>query len=207
MTERKHRVGQGKLPLPSPRSPRELDEKILAHARARAPQRKPALSMGMLGGLATACMIVVAVFITVPQQSPQAPVTEPSPARSQADMAVSSAIGKVEEVKEMPAAPSARMKMARSAGAVRLDMEAQKPLPEMALSADSAVMADEAIAFADDPLKEELSRLAALLEDGNIEQAREAYQKLRGDCPACNLPETLEQALQDMREGKLPVRP
>ena len=60
----------GKLPLPSPRSPLELDERILSAARERAPTPEPQRQPWWIGGVATAAVLLVAVMITVPEQSP-----------------------------------------------------------------------------------------------------------------------------------------
>ncbi len=56
------------LPLPEMNSPPQLDEKILAHARARAPQRRVTSRPGWMSGLAAASVVGIAVMITLPGQ-------------------------------------------------------------------------------------------------------------------------------------------
>ncbi len=57
----------GTLPLPKARSPRDLDERILAHARRHAPERQATFTPRWIPGLATAGIVGLALLIAYPQ--------------------------------------------------------------------------------------------------------------------------------------------
>lgn len=56
------------LPLPAPRSPQSLDDRILAHAQAHAPARERSDYRQWMSGLAAASIFGVAVLIALPTQ-------------------------------------------------------------------------------------------------------------------------------------------
>ncbi len=60
MSERKRPPENARLPLPAPRPGAALDEKIIAYARAKAPQRQRPHSGRWMAGLATAGIVAVA---------------------------------------------------------------------------------------------------------------------------------------------------
>lgn len=181
--------------LPSPRSPQRLDDKILAHARENAPDRTGSWRPAWTGGLATAAILVVAVYLTqltnVDQPAPlpnSIPVTE-----------------------EAAAPAAAAMKMQRAKPAQSADYAVERETAEAAGQARESSLASDAAdtaysARAPQPeakpkktvtqdLSAELTRLRELLASGELEQAQAEYEALRKSCPDCMLPLTLEQAL------------
>ena len=111
MSERRQSPGKGKLPLPSPRSPRQLDDKILAYAQDNAPEKKSFIQPRWVAGLATAGVVVVALFITEPQQTtPTFREFTPSLEENLPAGATSA-----EKAKSKPAIQADRWKMSRSA--------------------------------------------------------------------------------------------
>ena len=216
MSEHRPGPGDGKLPLPSPRSPRQLDDKILAYARDNAPEKKSFLQPRWAAGLATAGVVVLALFITEPQQ--QTPgFSSPAPVLEE-DM--SPAASRTESMKAKPKAPAARKKMSRSTGQAthldKVETYADEPLREQEIAADAmtaGAMADEdtpissaqplqltatdteSKTYSSKELSDKLQLYANMVEKGEAEQARAAYQQLRQACPDCTLPATLAEAL------------
>ncbi|GAB5450112.1 MAG: hypothetical protein Hals2KO_04400 [Halioglobus sp.] len=74
------------LPLPEMKSPRQLDDKILAHARAQAPQQRVNTRHGWMSGLAAASVVGIAVMIALPTQDGILD-TVPAPSREEAELA------------------------------------------------------------------------------------------------------------------------
>jgi hypothetical protein len=201
---------KGELPLPSPRSPDGLDQRILAYARDNAPRSRPLLRPAWMTGAATACVLVVALLVGGPQQ--QAPLE--SEARK------SEAVGEA----PLPATPAAAPTAQRAGGA---QLEATAPAAsaraahklagdrdtrnysELSQAAADAGLQDlpaaqeEAADMPSDPqpvgepqwLAARIHEIALQLENGNQQAARDAYRALRQQCPDCQLPETLEEAL------------
>lgn len=186
-----------KLPLPSPGSPRELDEKILAHARANAPAGKRAGPLAWGGGLATASILVVAVYLTnlTGSNDPAAPARVPA----------------AEEVslqpENAPAAPAAMKMQARSRASDEASLAADYADTIEDLTAETEASEGHAAALPANHLKAEadtaaieplirdrLEQFRAMLQRGQEEQARLEYAALRDSCD-CKLPQTLEQAL------------
>ena len=190
MTRGKRGSGQEHLPLPTPTSPRELDDRILSYARRNAPERR-AFFPGWAAGLATVSVLLVAVMIVAPQ--PQQPATpKPSPAAEQS--APAPAAAKSNSVTAQ--GPERRKSTARDleyAGEAEAGVSARA----MADTAPAAALVREksATESAKESLAENLARCAELLEAGDEAGAREYYQRMRTDCPKCDLPPTLEQAL------------
>ena len=178
--------------LPSPRSPAHLDGKILAHARANAPVKASHWRPMWGGGLATAAVLVVAVYLTQVTELEQAdPVIDAVPAAKQAKMqapAPSSVTREVASPREI------------DSYAEQFEADAAEEAPAMAAMADSPAGAARAspAELASDAaidLDVALEKLRQLVDQGELEQAREEYAKLRQSCPGCDLPETLEEAL------------
>jgi len=223
MSEHKQSQGEGKLPLPSPRSPRHLDDKILAYAREKAPEKRSFLQPRWTAALATAGVVVLALFITEPQQ--QTPgFSTPAPMLEEG---MRPRAARTESMKAKPKAPTARIKMSRSTGqAAHLDKAetlADEPLLEQEIAADTmaaTIEADEDMTnSAIQPLKltaadaqiknisskelsDTLQLYANMLDKGEEEQARAAYQQLRQACPDCILPDTLAEALATLPEAQ-----
>jgi len=211
MTRDEHDLLQDELPLPSPRSPGELDDKILSYSRSMAPTQQPWLQRHWAAGLATAGVLVLALFITVPKQP--VPGVGPLPDRALEETSFSSA------AKRSKAAPAAvrelRMLQERDEAAVAED--AAEPLPAkspilqaemMASDTMPAARAKQAAAGLALPAEREgiLHRCIELMQAGDTEQARALYGELRTQCPECALPDTLEQAISQFdKTGSAPL--
>lgn len=207
------------LDLPAPASPRELDQRILGYARERASQRAWHWQSGWTAGLATASVVAVAVLISMPQEPPtsSSPALEPrleSPARSAQPVAESAAAERGSAAAESPPAPqsSAKMALQRRAPAAAAGASLPADGADLASAATSLdTMEEESPAaepHGDVAMKESIAGPAARLEeiaaqfrDGDEQAAREAYHLLRRECPSCDLPETLEQALAGISAG------
>jgi hypothetical protein len=201
MIERKQRPGRHKLPLPSPRSPGALDDKILAYARDHAPEKQIRLAPRWAAGLATAGVVVVALFLTVPQQRQAITTAKPGvPALQEiqnyggTDLEVSAPRAALQARKEMP------YRAMRPAPEENREGLADEELVEAKLAGDAMAAADAsptstAERIDRDDLAQQLHHLAQLLRQGEEQQARAMYDKLRRACPACALPATLEQAI------------
>lgn len=190
MSERKPIPKDSELPLPSPRSPRALDDKILAYAKAKAPHRKAWLRHPWVAGMVTASVVAVAVFITEPEQTLPTLQQAPVPRPAEIDFMELTPAKKEAEPRAMRAAPMKSMK------------ERDSYLQSDADNTAGAALADKAApaAVADEEgrgqvPRDELRHCARMLQAGQEEQARSAYQQLRGDCANCVLPETLEEAI------------
>jgi len=223
MSKRRPGPAEGKLPLPSARSPQELDDKILAYARDNAPEKKPFLQPRWVAGLATASVVAIALFITEPQrQTPN--FTAPAPTLEEG---LSPRAARTESAKKKPEATSARLKMSPSAGQAapldKYEMLADEPLLEQEIAADAiAAKTDEDRAnratqplelsataaelknITPEELSDKLQLYADMLDNGENEQARAAYQQLRQTCPDCALPDTLAQAIATLLKAGAP---
>ena len=227
MSKQRQELHEDKLPLPQPRSPRELDDTILAYARQRAPHRKTSWipgwtsswTTGWTTGLATASIVAIAVFITQTQQSAPSFNDKAQPAAEQRYAE--------EAIRSVPAAPAvpaaarisskapAKKAMQRKMLAEQLTPEssgapAQEEFADRALVADTVAMptaaanADGLTRMDDQQLELQLEQFASLLEQGHEAQARAAYQALRLECPGCDIPETLDLWLASQREDVAP---
>ena len=195
-----------RLPLPEPRSPRALDERILARARDAAPQRSGWSRPAWAGSLVTASVIGISLLISEPDQP--APVLD-APAYSvekeisafRAGSATPPAA--VETIKGEP--PRSGMGMLQDNPADSADMSLQRaeqraarPANAKTLSADFAAMEERALA----PAPQASAKLSAasletcleLLEGGAKAKAQTCYKDLLKTCPDCGLPETLQEA-------------
>lgn len=222
MSKQRQDLPGDKLPLPQPRSPQELDDKILAYARQRAPHRNtswiPGWTSGWTTGLATASIVAIAVFITQTQQSAPSFNEMAQPAAEEAIRSMTTAPAAPAAARISSKASPAKKSMQRemlteqlapaSSGAI-----AQEPFADMALAADTvgmpkaAAIADGIARMDDQQLELQLEQFASLLEQGHESQAREAYQALRLECPGCELPETLDLWLASQREDIAPWLP
>lgn len=201
MSKHRQDTENGQLPLPSPRSPRELDQRILAHARANASQKQRMNTAGWLGGVATTAVLVVAVYLTN--------TTDTNPELAPAAPAI---LKKQLELKEetsgaaAPMANKARPKLKSSA-----DFDARELAPaeqeEPQLESTAQATVDSLGSFramhrADDTapnLQGTLRHLQELVLGGEQEQALREYQELRNACSECGLPDTLEEALKSLQ--------
>jgi hypothetical protein len=217
MSDRKQRLQERKLPLPSPRSPRDLDDRILNHAREHAPPTRLFVQPRWLAGLATVSVLLIAVFITEPEQStPEFQAITPS----DEDAATPSLSSET----TMADKPAARMKMSSDIASPTRNIqkyELRKGQEQLIqeISADAQTEAAEeadmarddktagialgsanSVTYSDTKIRNQLRRYADLLQQGQATQARAAYQQLRSECPTCDLPTTLEQAIETLKD-------
>ena len=198
---------KGKLPLPSPRSPDDLDQRILAYARDNTPRSRPLLRPTWMAGAATACVLVVALLVGGPQR--QVPMESearksesvsevPSPAAAPAPQRVDSAAPEA-------AAPAVSARAARKIASDRDAMNdsefsraaADAGLQDMPTTQEESAYKSSGPQPAMEPpwLAARIHEIARQLEDGDLQAAQEAYHALQQQCPECQLPETLEEAL------------
>jgi len=220
----KRDAGDKKLPLPQPRSPNHLDERILGYARDRVPERRRISRPAWIGGLATAGVLVVALFITQPEApaphyESSAPAAKTSAHDAVADDASAGSAAQDAATRAPASPPDAAplqfelrlqtQRAERSAGpapeapAVGAPERAAQPEPPASAarvleeSPGLAASAAKMETFYADQLTGSLDYCADLLEDDEEERARDCYATLRRACLGCNLPETLEAALAE----------
>jgi hypothetical protein len=200
MSAQQRAAGPGELGLPGPRSPAELDRKVLRYARSRAPEPspRPARLLWWGSGLATASVAALALLIALPQGG-----GNPAGLRGETPHQALPANGAGSGAESPPAAgleaPAAGLK----APAAGLNQPAAAPaIPRPQREPPGTV--DDAPELSADTLPDaagrgsagaELARLARLLAAGSETGARDGYRALRARCPQCELPPTLEQAL------------
>lgn len=204
MTQGKHRDGNPPLlPLPAPRSGTALDRKIIDYAKAKAPSRRPQHAPRWYAGMATAAVVVAAVLITLPPQVP-APATrdgrqQSAPGASLPKQAAQKFSHPLEpELQTInPPAAQARTSLADEADTAT-DTDPEAAAPRAAKESVKALTGQARAPkepITRDALEQQLAPYRALLQSGAQDQARAGYRQLRLDCPACELPETLEEAL------------
>ena len=202
---------EGELPLPSPRSPEQLDATILAYARNNAAPRKRTLQPAWMAGIATTCMVLLALFISEPEQaerhaerdgsaqqidikrSRQAPVAAESSDDSQEAVAAK-ATAKMPRVSRSLGAAAAQDNAVPAADAAsdRLgDSDSARQEEAAAPATSNADLADQTAM-----LRSQIEICARLLQAGDERQALRAYRELRQRCPDCGLPDSLEQAIE-----------
>ena len=192
----KNPIDKEHLPLPSPESPTALDEAILAHARAHAPEKSSSYSLGWAGGLATTAVLFVVVYLgnsvdtTRPSPAPAPVLLEQQRAAAGAAAEATSAAAKAET--------SANF---NNPGAIDRAEEEVQAAPLAELAADAA--APRAQKSKDAPrarLHETLEHLEELVASGKQEQAQQQYLELRMACQQCELPASLAEALELLAE-------
>jgi hypothetical protein len=194
-----------KLPLPQRRSPAALDDKILHYAQSRAEQQAPKHRPLWIGGLATASVAVLAVYLVLPayetvpvapaslqeeatvydQASTMADSAERDSAAAPAAMAETEAPG----MKEFAGRASAK---AAAVAPANDDMVVRQALPQARMAPDTIVNRPVLSAA---ELERELNSIRGLLAGGERAAAEQAYLSLREKCPACNLPAELNETL------------
>lgn len=209
--------------LPQPRSPQHLDEKILAQARQRAPRRSPPWRPTWITGMAAVSIAAMALLIVQPQLLwPGLDKLEELSDKRNALRRPSLATGRVElpieehstSAREKAAPVTVPSELARKSTSVpgQAHLRAQR-VPRMETPANADIhlettvetAAESAPTMAPPPLHREqldlrLAHCANLLEQGLDDQAASSYQTLRQECPTCDLPDTLEQALAQLTE-------
>ncbi len=193
--------GQDQLPLPSPRSPAELDQRILAHARDNAPVKTRSSALGWTGGAATAAALVLAVFLTrtadIDRAVPPRALEETPAATEALSEALRQRAGA--EPAGGAAAPveSSARKALADFDAVR-EQTGTAPAAESPAALATGIVAKNDESAALESLRDALQRLRQLLDEGDTDSARQGYADLRKACGECGLPETLEQALEQL---------
>lgn len=198
MSKHQQQTGEGQMPLPSPRSPKALDEKILAHARAHTPPKRSSIHMGWTGGLATAAVLVMAVYLTTTTETIKEPVLS-SPQAVKEERAATAAATTVSSEAAAKRKATAQADFDSADELVSEQEELQMaPVAEMAAGA-ATLRSSKTLDWAAPNIQETLDQLQALLEGGELESASQGYAELRSACGECGLPDTLEQALEDRR--------
>lgn len=198
MSKKQQDMGDGQLPLPTPRSSRELDEKILAHARANAPAPRRSFALGWTGGMATTAVLVMAVYLTNTTESDkEAAVRTQAVLKEEVPMAGAALPVESRIMAKRKAVPSADFDVQESPSR---EPEALQMAPAAEMAASSERSEEVKLQDAAAPnIQETLEHLQTLLEHGEIEQARLGYAQLRNACSECGLPDTLEQALKGLQ--------
>lgn len=220
MNARKKVTSGKNLPLPSPPSPLELDDKILAYARDNAPHKNRWLGHGWTAGLATAGIVVVSLLI-IDTQAPQ-PAVFMDPAPVQKKTQVQRATLEPAEQHSSAEAVMTLSRLSPQPATVASQTAAVQEKLEEAELADDAVAAPErndaevnydsrrqlsaakaktSGSIGKGTVQARLLHCADLLQQGEEQQARALYQQLRRACADCALPETLEQAITAMSEA------
>lgn len=195
----------------APKSPAELDRKILQYAevhkqatRTRAPWAPILITISVIG---------IAVLITV--QPPKMGEFDREAIREFDNFPIG-----IEETAESPAKKSATtnerfLDKHSGVGGLRMkaaaEDEASSYQPEKAPASVSAVLDAPSksetrkttlsiTARKKDDLQETLKNLNELLVNGNSEKAYSEYHRLRKICLGCELPDTLEMAVEQMFE-------
>ncbi len=187
MSIRNDLPGEGKLPLPSPRSPAELDERIINAARERAPRPRPRRQPWWMAGAATACVLVVAVMLVRPQQ--------PAP-QSESDVSSAPMASKMRAAKNVN--DDSNTVTIQKLELRHYSEEESQSIMEVELSDQSpSHAAGAAKERSNAELSKRLSVLADLIKDGNEDTAIAAYEQLKQEFTDSNLPETLKEALAE----------
>jgi hypothetical protein len=196
MSKHQRDTENGQLPLPSPRSPRELDQRILAHARARAPAKQLTHTASWVGGMATTAVLFVAIYLTNSSDTELVPMTPPVLTEQRSATGGLATGGSATGA----AAPAARK--ARATAEISADFDALEAAPtakeevQMAPAANARFQAMKRLDDTAPDLQASLQHLQQLLANGQQDRALLEYQELRNTCRDCGLPEALEEALQ-----------
>ena len=212
MSEHKHGHRTEHIPLPSPRSTQELDEKILAYARDNAPRQRRHRPARWVAGLATAGIVAVAVLIALPQR-PTPQLARQVEERS--SIAENQVIAPVASMKMSSPEPREDISALEEYAGERAPAAA-RALPATPVADSDAESLNDASAASEmtaagaaakmdkEQLHEQLELCAELLATGREQQARASYQALREQCPACELPESLEEAVEQELAAQKP---
>lgn len=189
MTSREPRES---LPLPGPRSPRALDERILASARARVAAGRPAGPPGWVLGLTAAGVVGVAVLLALPPTTPPETAGEAGGEPAARGRLVTDFMILPESARPPDAAPSP------SAYFLRPAPEAAQVAEEVELPADLPA----AKSLGREEIRRSIGACADLLAADRSEDAELCYRAFREVCADCGLPPTLAEAL-----GRPPGKP
>ncbi|MEM1112673.1 MAG: hypothetical protein AAGI11_12255 [Pseudomonadota bacterium] len=188
-----------RLPLPSPRSPESVDKRVLEFARDHAPRAGHRNTRTWwAGGMATACVAMVAVFIAAPEQ----PIME----ERARDMATAQ---EEREPLAMEAAPRAALSAEASAAVGVKRIEANKAAERNAPAADAQIETEVAGDFILDfggSIEPQRAHVAKLLElhelwsQGEKEAAQANWNAFIDDCGDCEFPASVEDAFETYLE-------
>lgn len=205
-----HEIDHALSKLPRHRSPKTLDDKIKAYAREQAPKRVSGLSPWMRG-LAFASVAAVTVLVILPQQpvdSPEPMITAETQLAKRQDLP---AMKKEFAAAVKPAAPamdksgSSKTENAVSSGLkiqaltrkqASDDSDRAQPQRYSSTMAAQVDWADKALAKESINIQQEMEKIQTLLNQGQTEQAQEAWKALKARCTACDLPDALDAALE-----------
>lgn len=211
----------GNVPLPSPVSPPDLDERILRAAREQAPVPPSARQPWWLAGVATASVLVIAVTVAIqspPPVSQSLEETEPATKKEMALMAdapADSAMSKQKRAHKQSADMEMSAHAAPSPAASRLGVASESIVEKVSRERAEASEERTSLASADkldlsagtlqdtlssEKLSEQIQVLAGLLSGGEEDQARQGYVTLGENC-GCTLPKTLEEAISQYLES------
>lgn len=201
-----------KIPLPSPRSPADLDHKILTYAKMRAPVQQFYRRPLWMSGLATASIIGIAVLISDPQQPLDSSIQTKESARQQPviesrlEIIPAGLISKeIQETASGVSSTAIKAKMKPSKVYVPQATRAAAPMADM----DSQILSDyamEEIVVAeakragsptiDRETIQQIEKLSKLIDEGKTARAEAAYGELKTSCTNCILPATLGEAIK-----------
>ena len=214
--------------LPQPKSPQALDERILAAAREQAPAPRQQRSLTWMGGLASACVLVLGVMLTgvlttLPYRTTEQPDDlEVSAVMLAKDTRHAASYGKVAArpmldrdkqfrrqsppAGDVPTAevPAASAGVSSGLAADAAAIQGGKPKPSAPLAMDSAVIAprnalveSEAVSIlSPEEQADDLRFCEQFLKEEQAGLAQRCYALLLDRCQQCDLPDTLEAALE-----------
>lgn len=183
---------EGPMPLPTPVSPRELDEKILAHARRAAPPKRYSLPLGWAGGMTATAVLLVAVYLASLPGPDTATLPVPETIRQEAEPTRSPVMG------IMGGLGNAKRESRASADydALLRQLDGSQLAPASATNSLGDMDSEQrARTVHTIDVGDTLDQLRSLVEAGRVEQARRQYEVIRLACGECRFPDTLEQAL------------
>ena len=199
----------------TPTSPAELDRKILQYAKSHQPAARTRARWAPI--LATISVVSIAVLITL--QSPKMNEFEDAGRRdldSLSSAAKDSVEGSLERstktrttaktandnfFEEHPEAAALRMNDAVKDKAFSFK-SAKAPAPAIIYTPNENEISQAAppqqVTRKKDSLQDTLKNLSKLLKEGSSDKAYSGYEQLRKSCFDCELPDTLEQALEQL---------
>ncbi len=189
-----------KLPLPSPRSPHNLDRAILDYAQQNVPDDKKSYAKPLwISGLATASVIGIAVLISQPKY---AGITEQT-----GTAAFSTEIREPIRDQAAPTPNSSALVKPQLLGLERASTKRQSVYRLEQMSDDKTSDVSSKVAPNIENAKKQLEKLSVLVEQGSTSQAEAAYDALKDQCYSCDLPDTLTDALEKYLDTTAPPTP
>ncbi len=202
-------------PLPSPRSPAHLDERIIAQARAALPPAKPVYQPWWLAGSATAAVVVLAVTLSVTNYPAFTPSVYEQPSTESSEILISPEYGTEAEptsIKShaaqaiMQSAPKHEKKMLAKLKAfpatARLSLEevetfALNSAPAESAMDDKILEGERVVKRLPEKVLKSLQALAEFDTSSDPKYVSQQYEKLKISCSECDLPQTLDEAIAE----------